>query len=430
MYKVKESGLFYGWYVVGSLFFASVLAMGLRQGFGVFVATWERELGASVAAISVAGAVGWLANGVSQPVFGRLADQFGGKRVLVGSLIAMGVGAAATSLARSVYGLIAFYGIIVSLASGGVSFTTSGVVVAKWFRRKRGLAMGFLAAGGSVGGLILVPFAGFMLFLTDWGIAWLVLGGIILCLGVPLLILVVRSSPAELGLFPDGEGDATGVAPSGRQTGSGPLFVEEWWHSFRSAPIWQLSATFMICGVTTASISVHYVRWAVSEDISPGAAALAFGVLSGINGIAVFLISAISDKMQRKTLLTIVYLVRGVAFLGLMLLPGVAALWFFAVVGGMSWLATVPLTTSLAADVYGLKHLGTLAGLINLAHQVGGAAAVFLFGLVFDFTGSYDAGFLGGAILLGFAGALALSIRESNQSARYARMDPPLSTHT
>jgi sugar phosphate permease len=138
----------------------------------------------------------------------------------------------------------------------------------------------------------------------------------------------------------------------------------------------------------------------------------------------VLVIGMVSDRMPRKTLLGLVYLVRSVAFVLLVVLPGPAALWGFAVVGGMSWLATVPLTTSLTADVYGLKHLGTLAGLATLSHQVGGALAVYAFGVCFDAFGTYDPAFLIGALLLGVAGVLSLSIRERAYSVRYAPVEP------
>ena len=189
--------------------------------------------------------------------------------------------------------------------------------------------------------------------------------------------------------------------------------------------MWQLSIAYWVCGVTTASISVHYVRWAVAEGISPATAALAFGLLSGINAIGVLLIGPLSDRVPRKTLLGAVYLIRSVAFLLLVVLPGSAALWSFAIVGGASWLATVPLTTALAADVYGVRHLGTLAGLINFAHQAGGALAVLLFGLVFDAQGSYDYAFLACVVTLVGAGLVSLSIRERRYSCRYAAAAQP-----
>ena len=176
--------------------------------------------------------------------------------------------------------------------------------------------------------------------------------------------------------------------------------------------------------VTTASITVHYVRWALSEGIAPTTAALAFGLLSAINAAGVLAIGILSDRLPRRVLLGVVYLIRALAFVLLVVLPGPSALWAFAVVGGASWLATVPLTSSLTADVYGLRRLGTLVGMANFFHQVGGALAVYLFGLAFDLWDSYDLAFLVGAGLLVAAGLLSLSIRERRWSVRYAGSPP------
>ncbi len=184
--------------------------------------------------------------------------------------------------------------------------------------------------------------------------------------------------------------------------------------------MWQLSIAYWVCGVTTAGIAVHFVRWASDQGISPGTAALAFGLLSGINAAGVLLIGTISDRMQRKTLLGLVYLVRAVAFIALIVLPGSAALWGFAVIGGASWLATVPLTASLTADVYGVRHLGTLGGLINMTHQLGGALAVVLCGLACDAWDTYDGAFVVSSALLVGAGLLAFTIKEKQVSARYS----------
>ena len=130
--------------------------------------------------------------------------------------------------------------------------------------------------------------------------------------------------------------------------------------------MWQLSFGYFVCGITTATIAVHFVRWAVSEEVSAPDAAIAFGILMGINAIGVIFIGYLSDKMQRHYLLAGVYLVRGVAFTMPLLLPGAAAMWAFAVIGGASWLATVPLTTGLTADVYGVRNVGTLGRIDQL----------------------------------------------------------------
>lgn len=415
---MRIAGPFYGWYIVAALFFSTLVSIGVRSGFGVFVETWQQEFGTGVATISFAAAVGWLMNGLSQPLMGRLTDRYGGRYVLIVNMIVMGLGTAAMALSDSVVLLTVFYGIVVSFAAGGVSFTPAGAVVARWFTRQRGTAMAILTAGGSAGGFIVVPLLAYLLILTSWQTAWLIAGGIVLLVGTPLLVYVVRSDPADLGIAPGGDADTRG---GGRVAAPrGPLAADTWRDAFRSWPMWQLSIGYSVCGVTTASIAVHYVRWAVNEGISPATAALAFGVLSAINGVGVVVIGIVSDRMPRKNLLALVYFVRALAFLALVVLPGPTALWVFAVVGGMSWLATVPLTTSLTADVYGLKHLGTLAGLTNLAHQIGGSLAAYAFGVVFDRFGSYDAAFLVGALLLGLASAMSLSVRERRYSIRFS----------
>ena len=96
------------------------------------------------------------------------------------------------------------------------------------------------------------------------------------------------------------------------------------------------------------------------------------------------------------------------------------AMWAFALIGGASWLATVPLTTGLTADVYGVRNVGMLGGLINFSHQMGGGAAVLIFGLTFDRYGTYDPAFIGGALCLLIAGIVILTIKERKYSIRYA----------
>lgn len=418
----KASTAYYGWYVIAALFFTAFVGVGVRGSYGVFVKTWEDDFGASVTLISVAASLGWLMNGASQPLFGNLTDKYGGRPVIILSFIPMGLGGIAMAFVTNAYMLIFVYGFVISFFSGGIMFSTGGPVVAQWFRAKRGTAMSILAAGGSIGGLILVPFAAYLLIQYNWQTAWVVMGVVMLALGLPLLFFLLKSKPEDMGLKQDGyERTPETLDPPPPEVTTGPLAIDRWQDSYSSAPMWQLSLAYVVCGITTASISVHFVRWAVEQDISAGKAAIAFGLLMGINAIGVITIGFLSDKMERKTLLGIVYLIRAVAFLSFLVLPANIALWAFAIIGGGSWLATVPLTTSLTADVYGVKTLGTLSGLINLAHQIGGAAAVLAFGIVFDVFDTYNPAFFGGFVTLLAAGVISLSIKERKYSSRYMK---------
>ena len=424
----KREPTFYGWYVVGAMFFGMFIVLGTRQGFGIFVETWEKEWAVTTGAISTAAAVGWIMNGFSQPILGKLVDNFGGRIVVLISLTIMGITYLLLSMINSVIMLMVLFGFIISFFSGGIAPGTTGAIITRWFQKKRGIAMSIVASGGSIGGLLLIPFLTELMIATNWRITWIVSGIIVLALGTPVIWLIIRNKPDDMGLLPDGEKRATGTAASRAQRAradqamkGGPLSSEKWQDSFKSWPMWQLSFGYFVCGITTASISVHFVRWAISEGIQTANAAWAFGILMGINAGGVIFIGLLSDYLQRRYLLATVYLIRGIAFILLIVLPGANAMWAFAFVGGASWLATVPLTTGLTADVYGVRNVGTLGGLITFSHQMGGGAAVLLFGLMFDRTGSYDIPFAVGAAFLLAAGLVTLTIREKKYSIRYTQ---------
>lgn len=242
--SADRQGTFYGWYVVGSLFFATFLVVGTRQGFGVFVATWQEEWGVSVARISVAASVGWLVNGLVQPFFGRLVDRIGGRPVVLTSMTVMGAAFIAMAFVTNVWMLTVLYGFVISSAAGGISPSMTGVFVVRWFQRRRGTAMSVLVSGGSVGGLVLVPFLTYLYLATNWQTAWVTAGVISLVLGVPLLWGIARSDPAEMGLHPDGDSDeevASREASGASAVAQGPLTCARWQDAFRSRPIWQLS---------------------------------------------------------------------------------------------------------------------------------------------------------------------------------------------
>src|SRR4030095_2987362 len=113
-------------------------------------------------------------------------------------------------------------------------------------------------------------------------------------------------------------------------------------------------------------------------------------LMSGLNVVGVLAVGALADRGGRKNLLGLVYALRGCAYAALLLAPGAWSLWGFVGIMGFSWWATLPLTSSLTAEVYGLKHLGILNGLAFTGHQIGGALSIQLGGTLRDLTGSYD----------------------------------------
>ena len=424
MNRPGSKNIYYGWFIVATTFFVIMVTMGARNGVGVFVLPMSEEFGWSRSLISFAGALGILVNGLSQPILGNAYDKVGGRKLILWGVLAIGLMVTLLSLTfHFVYFLLVF-GVFMAIAMSAGSITTGAALVSKWFQRKRGTAISITSAGASMGGLLLVPFTTYLIILIDWRLTWIVLGLMILVLVLPVAFLMLRNSPADMGLLPDGDEASPDGSPSRPQRPTGPLEVDEWRHAFRSPPMWQLCATYFVCGFTTLIMAFHFVPNAVEEGFSKGTAASAFGLLSAMNTIGVLVIGPLADRWGNKNLLGFVYAFRGLGYACLVFLPGQWGLWIFAVVGGSSWIATVPLTTALTADVYGLKRVGTLTGMVFLSHQIGGSIGIQFGGIMRDLTGSYDVPFVIAGILLVMASVISFLIQERKYSVRYRPVDP------
>jgi MFS family permease len=422
----RKPPIYYGWYIVATCMFVAFVSVGARSAFGVFVVPMEEDLGWSRGAISFAAALGFLVNGLTQPLLGSLLDRFGGRRVIVTTLLIYGLVTAALSLTFHILYLAFMFGVVASVALSGASLTNTGALLSKWFRRQRATVVGLNAAGLSAGGLLLVPFAMYLLQATNWRITWAVLGFIVVGLAVPLALWFVRDDPARMGLNPDGDASPPDLPGGGRpRQQRGPLEVDRWPDSLRTMPIWQMTGAYFVCGATTAVLSVHFVPYALDQGVSPGMAATAFGFMMGLNVVGSIGAGILSDRFSRKNLLALTYFLRGCGYVLLLTMPGGLSLWAFAALAGFSWIATAPLTTALTADVYGLKALGAISGISFLFHAIGSFVSILLAGLLYDLTGSYTLPFAIAGALLFPAALLALTIRERKYSTRYQEQVVP-----
>ena len=438
--QAKQPGMYYGWYVVITAMFIAAVTTGARNGFGVFVIPMSEAFDWSRTTISIAAAMGWLVNGVTQPLIGHVFDRYNSRRVILVSLVVAGLATAALSFTFHILFLVFMFSFVLSAAMSGASIGTLGPLLARWFQRKRTTVLGLVVAGSSMGSLLLVPFSAYLVEVTNWRISWAVLGFIIIAVALPLALFFLRSRPSDLGLQPDGDPDPAQNAASERRRG---LFeVDQWWRSFRSRPIWHLSASYTVCGVTVGLISIHFVPYAQEHvGVSPTTAGIIFGYMMGLNVLGGIGGGMLADRFGRKNVLGAVYFVRFIAYAALVgglivvqrdisipLLPGppgLISLWVFATLAGFSWIASVPVTTSLTADVYGLRALGAISGISFLCHQVGAFASITLAGVVYDNTGSYLIPFMVAGALLLPASISAFTINEKKYSSRYQSAAAP-----
>jgi MFS family permease len=421
--------IFYGWVIVATTFLIALVTVGGRSAFGVFVVPMSEEFGWSRSTISLAASLGFLVNGLSQPFVGRLFDTLGGRKVILASLATVGIMTILLALTFHILFLILVFGVLMSIAWSGASLTTTSALLSRWFRRQRTTVLSLSTAGASAGGLILVPLAMTVLQRTDWRLTWVALGVLVLVVAWPLAFFFLQDDPTDLGLLPDGDqSSADGRPGNPTRAAVGPLEAESWRVALRSWPFWQLSGAYCVCGFTTAIVTTHFIPYAIDRGVGPSTAATALGVMNGLNVVGVIVMGALADRCGRKNLLALVYAVRGGAYALLLLAPDPWGLWGFAAIAGFSYWATAPLTTSLTADVYGLKTLGTLSGITFLIHQVGGAASIQFAGLMRDMAGSYTLPLTMAGIILLPAALSAFSIREKQYSAQERKRPPSITT--
>jgi MFS family permease len=406
----------YHWMILAVTFMIAFMSTGTRATLGVFFKAiiadlqWDRGTISLVVAVHI-----WL-SGLLQPFTGHVMDRFGAKWLFAVSLTIYGIGIALISLTQSLWYLLVVYGIMSACATAGASISLTNALVAQWFSdRRRGLAIGINNMGAAVGQLSLVPLSAVLLATAGWRTSQVYLGLAVLIVTVPLALLI-----------PHQRNTTTGRLGASRQSlaRQGPLSTQRWSEALRSLPLWQINAGYFVCGMSVALYFTHLIPFATDRGFSNATAVTTFSLLVASSAVGALVSGTISDRIGRKNVLGLAYFVRALAFVVLLFWRQEVALYVFAVLGGISWLATPGSVTALTGEVYGMRALGTLTGISLAAHQIGGGASVWLAGVLHDLTGSYDISFTLTIIALIGASLVSFSIAERQYSVRYLTPTP------
>lgn len=409
----------YRWIILAAAFVMVFMTVGTRSTLGVFFKTIVADLGWDRGTISMIVAINIALSGALTPFTGNLMDRFGTKWLFTVSVAVFGLGIGLIGLTHSVGYLLVVYGIGVATAMSGCSISLTNALVAQWFSdKRRGLAIGFNNAGSALGQFTLVPASVFLLSTAGWRLSHVYMGLAVIAVAVPVALLIPRRKALTEG---DQRAATVDRAPRG------PLDTQSWSQALRSAPLWQINAGYFVCGMTVNLYFTHLIPFATDRGFSPTTAAAAFSLLSICSAIGGLLAGGLSDRLGRKNVLGLAYLVRAGAFALLLLWRHEMALYVFAVIGGVSWLATPPPVMALTSEIYGMRALGTLGGISLLVHQLGGGASVWLAGVLHDMTGSYDVSFTMAAVALVGAGLVSFAISERRYSVRYLAAEPSIS---
>jgi MFS family permease len=422
--------LHYAWIVAAVTFAALLVAAAVRATPGVLIVPLEREFGWTPAAISLAVTVNLILYGLSAPLAASLMDRLGVRRTMIVSAALTAAGVAGTTVMRTTWQLVLLWGIVVGIGVGMTALVLGATVVNRWFDTRRGTVMGVLTASSATGQLVFLPFLAALVTAHGWRSATLAVVAVT-ALVVPLVALLMRDAPADVGLLPYGAtgavGSATALASRAGAPGPSAAFAALR-DGLASRDFRILAATFFICGASTNGlIGTHLIPACVDHGIPEVAAASLLAAMGLFDLVGTTASGWLSDRMDSRRLLAWYYGLRGLSLLVLpsALAAGGGARWGFAVFYGLDWIATVPPTVRLTADVFGRERVGVMFGWIFAAHQLGAAAAAFAAGAIRTTLGRYDDAFLAAGALCLLAAGLALGIGRGRRRAA-ARGEVPV----
>ena len=378
----QPSRLHPAWIVLGALTLCLLASTGIRAVFGVYIKPMEAELGWSRGALSMAAALSLLLLGAVGPFAGRLADRWGPRRVIVIALTLLGIGSILSSFVTRLWHIYLTAGVLRAAGAGGAALSTGSAVVARWFDKHRGVAMGLAAGGMSAGQLVVIPLATVLTLTYGWRSSFLWLGIGLLVLVVPLGAWLVRNTPEERGVRALGaQGPVQTAAQQAAAQQAGRVSISE---AAQTLPFWLLMSTFFVCGYTSNGIVLtHFMPHAMDHNFTPMQASSALGVMGAMNIIGTIGSGWLCDRFGRRGPLATYYFIRGVSLLFLLYVWDLQSLHLWAAIFGLNYISTVPPTTTLTANIYGRFSVGELSGWIFFAHQVGAALGAALAGWIF-----------------------------------------------
>jgi MFS family permease len=339
---------------------------------------------------------------------GRLVDRLGSRPVCTAGAVVMAASLVLSGRMTTLWEFYLYFAVIGSLGLAATGHVMGSVTLARWFIRRRGVAMSFLGSASMAGMAVLVPLAMWCILRFGWRTSFVILGIGSLLVMLPLTLWVLRDDPESLGLEPDGISAEPG-------TGSVTSVIErtDIAEALQVPSFWLLTAGLFNCGFSMSLLSAHGVPMLTDHGFHPMTASSAIGFL-GMTAIGGgIMLGLISDRWGRKPVLAAVYLLRLVAFSMLFFVREPAVLLIVAAIGGVGMSGSLAMTSALTGDIFGRFSVGSIFGLIFLSHQAGSSLGSWLGGFLFDVTGGYGAAFgVAGALLL-IAAILSLAIDEA-----------------
>ena len=374
-----------------------LISLSVRQVFGMFFIDFNNDLGISSTEFGLAIGIQMLGWGLSGPIFGILADKYGGHKSIILAFLfyILGVYFLYAGPNTGIYFQISL-GVLIGIGCGGTAISIPMSIVGKHFPlSNRTIAMSIVTAVGSFGYFISPLFTNYSLQNNGWVntlfyfIAFLFIG--------LLFAYFVRSPKIN----------------EKKETNNEQGSLDALKEAFQNKSYVLLVSGFFVCGFHITLVGTHVPKYVIDRGLDDWTAAMILSLIGFFNIIGSLLSGYLSTKMRKKIILSSIYFLRGVSIcLFIFLPPSNISSIIFGASFGFLWLSTVPATSGIVAHIFGTKYLGLLYGLVFLSHQLGSFFGAYLGGLFYDIYGSFDYAWYLAIALSVFAGLIHLPIKE------------------
>ncbi len=365
-----------------------LLVSGVRQSFGLFIQPISVDMSWGRGSISIAIATQNLMVGLAAPFAAMIADRWGPIRVVAVGAFIGAVGMLLSSNVTTETEFLLGTGFLMGIGLSGCSLGLMSALVGRIAPEQRRMTwLGIAAAGGTMGQFLFVPFSQVMITAFDWRGAMTVMA-VALFVAIPIALSLKAAT-------------AAGFAKRTRQS-----LGEALREAARHRGYVMLVSGYFVCGLQVQFIAIHLPAYLTDSGLAAALGAAAIATIGLFNLFGTLIAGRLGDRYRMKYLLSAIYFMRSLVMIAFLAAPlSETSVIVFAGAMGLLWLSTVPLTTGLIAHIFGPRYMATLAAIAFLSHQLGSFLGVWLGGLSFDITGSYDPIWTF-AIVAGFAAAL------------------------
>lgn len=384
--KIREN---YSWVILAAGFLVLFFGTGSRFAFGLVLKPMSEDLGWSRSTLTLAVTTFMLVSAVSLPAVGRLIDRYSLSLIMGAGAIAAASGMFLMGRVNEPWQLFVAYGLIYGVGIASISNLPVGVMISRWFERRRGIAVSVAVSGGAIGQLVIIGLLAAFLATLGWRAAFTTLGIVTVAVLAPVVFFAVRSRPNPTGSQPSPGSDR----PNSGAEGRGPT-ARSLGRILRSRQLTLLVIVYAICGFQDFFVATHVVAFAQDQGVGT---VLAGNLLAwmGLMGLAGVLLSgALADAFGASLPTLLCFLLRIFVFAFILFFQDTVAVAVFALLYGFTFLVTAPLTVVFAGAIFGQARLGVVAGSISMVHQISGGLGALVGAVIFDQWGSYDRGFV------------------------------------